>query len=362
MAVCNLFSELTSESGNFLMFSQYSEDITRGFNEGDNYKVIPSKFIALNIDFSDLNIPSTNSLNVDIPNYFQNYYENGCAYGKNNIHSGFTPNNAKNLFWSAMYDGKFLTSNNIQCINNINLQSYNIHYGMGYGEIYCYIPTSKKQELYNISNKDNIIGVENSNTNLEGFNESIGNYSKTYYYDEKITYNKESDTNATSYDINTIVVLYSIVKKENDTWSELYTDIPMGIYFAGKFNDTTISNPITKFVDTEYNTGTAYGLRICTRFTSTSQGKVINTDITTSTNTGEMNNICQLMSAMSENLSAMLDITKSAINNTQGYKDLLQMVKNNRTNVPYIKNINGQDFWFVNGKMVSTHPIKNTEA
>ena len=115
------------------------------------------------------------------------------------------------------------------------------------------------------------------------------------------------------------------------------------------------------FVDTEYNTGTAYGLRICTRFTSTSQGKVINTDITTSTNTGEMNNVCQLMSAMSENLSAMLDITKSAINNTQGYKDLLQMVKNNRTNVPYIKNINGQDFWFVNGKMVSTHPIKNTE-
>jgi hypothetical protein len=358
MAVCNLFSELLHDSGNFLMFSQYSEDITKGFSEGDKYKVIPSKFVALNIDYSNINIPTTGNLNVDIPNYFQNYYENGCAFGKNTFTEDWTPDKAKNLFWSAMYDGKFLVENNIQCINNINLQSYNIHSGMGYGEIYCYIPTTKKQEKYIIESKELKVFEENSANTLEGFPDiSIKAYNKIYYYDEKVTYARSEDTNATNYNINTIVVLYSIAQKIDDTWSELYEDIPMGIYFTGKFNGTNISNPITKFVDNTTSTGTAYGLRICTRFTSTSQGKEINTDITTSTNAGEMNNVCQLMSAMSENLSKMFEITKSAIDGNQHYKDLLSIIKNNKSNVPYIKEINGKNYWFVNGKLALDTPI-----
>ena len=41
MAICNLFSDLTNASGNFLMFSQYVEDITKSYAEGDNnYKII----------------------------------------------------------------------------------------------------------------------------------------------------------------------------------------------------------------------------------------------------------------------------------------------------------------------------------
>ena len=85
MAVCNRFNELSSNSGNFLMFSQYVEDITCNFVNSTSYKVVPSKFIALNIDYSLLNIPSvgdSRDLNVDIPMYFQNYYENACAYGR----------------------------------------------------------------------------------------------------------------------------------------------------------------------------------------------------------------------------------------------------------------------------------------
>lgn len=358
MAVCNLFSDLTSDSGNFLMFSQYTEDITKGFIEGDNYKVVPSKFIALNIDFSELNISSTNNLNIDIPKYFQNYYENGCAYGKNNIE--WNPNYAKNFLLHAMYFGNFLTEGTIQCINDINLQSYNIHSGMGYGEIYCYIPTNKKQEQYVISyTQSNNINLENTSNTLEGFDTEIGDYNKIYYYDENVIYSKSKDIeNATSYNINAIVILYSIVQKTDDKWNTLYTDIPMGIYFTGKFNDgANISNPITKFVDTDYDTGTAYGLRICTRFTATSQGKVINTDISTSTNTGEMNNICQFMCVASENLSKMFEITKSSINENQYYKDLIAMIKNNKSNVPYIRNINGKNYWFVNGKLALDSPI-----
>ena len=51
MGVCNLFNKLTSPSGNFLLFSQYVEDITRNYSDGDNWKVVPTKFVALNIDF-----------------------------------------------------------------------------------------------------------------------------------------------------------------------------------------------------------------------------------------------------------------------------------------------------------------------
>jgi hypothetical protein len=67
------------------------------------------------------------------------------------------------------------------------------------------------------------------------------------------------------------------------------------------------------------------------------------------------------MTAMSENLSRMTDIVKSSISETQGYKDLLSVIKNNRTNVPYIKQINGQDYWFVNGKLISTVSTNTTE-
>ena len=35
------------------------------------------------------------------------------------------------------------------------------------------------------------------------------------------------------------------------------------------------------------------------------------------------------------------------------YKDSLNVIKNNRTNVPYVQTINGEDYWFINGRLVS---------
>lgn len=390
MAVCNLFNELTSSSGNFLMFSQYVEDLTRNYSDGDNYKVVPSKFIAMNIDYSNLNLVSNESTNLDeyIPKYFQNYYENGCAYGRNNI-NGWSPTHAKNLFWNCMCDANYgltkipvtennnsYTFNNIMCCCDINMHSYNTHQGMGYGEIYCYIPTDQKQEKYSITIKDTSIdSSENTEQNLEGFSDNdnykIGSFPKTYSYNDNYSIALDEtpeEINSSNYNINTIVVLYSIKEKLNDTWNDIEgcTDIPMGIYFAGKFNltqettSTTLSNTITKFTDTTYGTGTSYGLRICTRFSATSQGKIINADIIQDESNAQTN-ICQLMTAMSENLSRMTDIVKSSISETQGYKDLLSVIKNNRINVPYIKQINGQDYWFVNGKLISTVLTNTTE-
>ena len=377
MAVCNLFNELTSASGNFLMFSQYTEDITRNFSDGDNYKVVPSNFIALDIDYNNIDIPNTaEDLNISVPKYFQNCFENICAYDKAN--NAWNSNIFKNIFWNSMYKGKFVTPgtieensetynyvNEIMCINNINMHSYNTHQGMGYSEIYCYIPTDKSRQRYKVNINSDGEYTHNLKHHLEGFygdiNYLIPEEYKNQYYTRDLEFDISTDESTVAtlqdnkYNINTLVILYSVLKKVNSTWEPLYTDIPMGIYFAGKFEGTELTNTITKHVNTSYSTGTAYGLRICTRFSATSNGKLINADIVA--DDSNQTNLCQLMSAMSENLAKMMEVTKSAIADAQGYKDHLSIIINNKTNVPYIKTINGKDYWFVNGKMISNNPI-----
>jgi hypothetical protein len=410
MAVCNLFNELTSTSGNFLMFSQYVEDITRNFSDGDNFKIVPSKFIALNIEYSKINIPAIGNsadLNTDIPKYFQNYFENGCAFGKDMFGKNWTSKHAKNLFWNSLFKGGFITtleqvqtveegievvteeditepnavSNSVTNIvkeikycGDINMHSYNNHQGMGYGELYCYIPTDGNAKQYSVSINTNVSSTANTKAMLEGFEAyankdqykiptSYNTNFKTYSYDENYNVNLTGtaiSNQDSQYDINTIIVLYSVYQKSNtdgvDTWSLIsseYADIPMGIYFAGCVNtDKKLTNTITKHIATSYDTGTSYGLRICTRFSATAQGKLITDTNVTADNSGNTN-FCQLMTAMSENLERMYDVVKTNLNNSQDYKDLLSIIRNNRTNVPYVKKINNKDYWFVNGQLVT---------
>jgi hypothetical protein len=66
------------------------------------------------------------------------------------------------------------------------------------------------------------------------------------------------------------------------------------------------------------------------------------------------------MSAMNANLTEMMNISKAALTNIQTTKEQFAMIKNNRTNVPYVKDINGTDYWFVNGRMVSA--VNNTNT
>ena len=97
MAVCNIFSPLNNPTGNFLMFSNYADDMNKYRTQGNKYKVIPSKFYVLDVDFQDVipsmsgrdynpDTPSMSSrdYNLDIPRLFQNRYENLVAYSKNN--------------------------------------------------------------------------------------------------------------------------------------------------------------------------------------------------------------------------------------------------------------------------------------
>lgn len=387
MAICNLFNKLTNPTGNFLMFSQYVEDVMGNYTDGDNWKVVPTQFVALNIDYSSLqsNTDFINNvlnkgnadMNSGIPMYFQNCFENACAYARRVHTEDWTPTISRNLFWNFMFDGKFLSTvrygsetSDVKYVpevvhyGDINMHSYNEHKGMGYGEIYCYIPTdAKKTNCQVVVIDDRNYDTSNNSIYLEGFSgdstKIIGNYSTAYSYGKDFSMSFDDDmvttlqsSNDTTYKINTIIVLYSIFTKLNNEWKPLYSNIPMGIYFAGIFeNNGKLSNEITKHVSTSYGSGTSYGLRICTRFSATSNGNIINNDIVV--DDSGYTNMCQLMTAMNENLSKMLEISKAAHNTTQSYKETLAAIKNNRTNVPYVKDVNGVDCWFVNGRFVS---------
>lgn len=556
MAVCNIFNKLNKLTGNFLTFSQYSEDLTKGATQYEAYRVVPSKFIVMNIDYEKVkdklysyDINENIDLNRDIPKYFQDYFENGCAFLKKNYKGDWTPKQASNMFWNTLYKADMLTTttednsnyfiNEVRYIGDINIQSYDEKAGEGYNEIYCYIPSEAKaykygtidlrpdesvcdctpytlnevdnriqyinpytidyepwtaendesledykddpqmwhqnvdasacgcsayedQEIKNALNseiieEDNIISEDNIecncesesneavedridnlnpytavsladdwkyladyvedstiwdnpqavldslfeeiddyeilseqtnsliknyyNTNdyLEGFegNEeySIKDYNdilKIYYADNSLLDKSWIDNRPRidgdyqeSYEFNTIIILYEIHKtNKKGEWivDSNYSNIPLGIYFTGKFNeDLTLTNPVTKYIDNDeiYKEGTAYGLRICHKFTVTP----INVSIKSVNITQENDNysaFCQVMSEMSKTQQMMNNIISSVINQTQYLKDTLSMFKNNTVNTPYLKEINGNNYWFVKGKLIGPATVTQT--
>lgn len=365
MAVCNIFNRIKNTTGTFLMFSQYVEDLTRESTQSVYYRITPSKFIASELNFKDHN-------NDSIPRDLQNKFENGCAVCRKEMENSWVPTNSSNIFWHALFDMGLLslsennTINEIKYVGDINLQSYNEHDGVGYSEIYCYIPNESKQYNYScIIGEDS--SVFESGDVIEGYKADdldawtvIGD--KLYYYPDKF-YNfsweddildtKELNTN--KYDINSIIVLYDI-KTKTETGAEiLYKNIPMGIYFTGLIDDDVMSNKITKYIYNEdiFGAGTSYGLRICTRFTVTpNQDNIKVLDVTVDND--NYSAISQVMSQLSISQNKMDEILTKVQANTSAEKELLAIFKNSRTNVPYVKNINGTSYWFVNGRNVGS--------
>jgi hypothetical protein len=60
----------------------------------------------------------------------------------------------------------------------------------------------------------------------------------------------------------------------------------------------------------------------------------------------------EVLSKMSENLDKMMEISGNQIPAFDSYKfkQIMQQLQNSQTNVPYILDINGDPYWFVNGK------------
>ena len=157
------------------------------------------------------------------------------------------------------------------------------------------------------------------------------------------------------FSINAILILYDIVSKYEDDGvlkeNTLYRNIPLGIYFTGTLDvDCIMSNQIIKYVNSEqiYNQGTSYGLRICNRFISNPLStEIIETTADSSSNVSE---IAPVLEKIGEVLLSAEEVTKSnndilAVLNTH-----LSQFKNNKTNVPYIRELGKKKYWFVNGK------------
>lgn len=428
---CSLLKPVDSLTGTFFLFSQYAQDLTKQYSNPDEYRCVPSKYIALNLDFGGVTPSSYKDTDSDevrlsrsLGEIFQNYYENSCAFlrakmeEENNI--SWKPEYARTLLFQTLEKYGMIrfenttaiknesnqiisgVSKQIQYIGDINIYSYNNDPdGIGYNEIYCYIPNEAKNYNYQCSvvqtneftplysgeqicgysgapyndlswtlkygapflpfideyevNGVNVgsykIGEYSNISNIEFDPENTTNYNLTLVPDI-LAQNTSNDSERldTQYDINAIVVLYDVVNKNTNFVK--HKNIPLGIYFTGVLqNDNkTMTNIITKYVNSGqiYNQGTSYGLRICTRFLSTPNTTEIQ-DVSTngSTNISEMAPVLEKMG------ETLLEIQESIDKKEEIYDILenhLSQFKNNKVNVPYVRSLGNKKYWFVNGK------------
>ena len=380
MAICNLFKKLSNNTGEFLLFSQYTEDLTKNNAQGYKYRVVPSRFIAADIDFKNFKY-GKEDLNIDFPTYLQNYFENGCALCKNNPNIQWTPEVSANLFWNSMLQSGLINivdsdTNDInkyvkefRCIEEINIQSYDVMDGMGYSEIYCYIPNTAKSTLYSCSVKELTSYISPTNGIVEGYKEEdykegmldwniLDDYK--YFYEKNISFQFETESNYNytvlndeKFNINCIIVLYDIYSiDESGEIKTLYKNIPMGVYLPGSFDGDIVKNVITKWVNNSdiYDSGTSYGIRICSRFSATSNYDSIKTTEVRSIDSDEYSSLCQVMGGISDNLDKMMSVVKDSVFESTNLKETFAIFKNSRTNVPYPIELYGQKYWYVNGR------------
>lgn len=398
MAVCNVFKKLTKETGTFLTFSQYMEDLTEWQIKSKYHRIVPSKFIAIDCQ-------STNYNNLTLPKLFQEHFENACACFKNQLSDEsaefddvdpmaipmtWSAEYSKTLFWNMMLNDSdsmddtnsevtrngLISIEDIKYVGDINLQSYNTTDGTGYSEIYCHIPNEARASLYsyNYEKLNNTTQVIERNVGdvIEGFqaneldgwetlsirdksnddsdNSHVYKLDKHYEFSWEDTSINTSQLADKSFNINMIVVLYDIWNDHN----VICSNIPLGVYITGLIDDYgVIQNSITKYVSNEdiYNSGTSYGLRICSRYVvSPNDDNYIVKEVTCEDNNyGELSRV---LSQLSISQNKMDEVINKTYNTEQNYKNLLSIFKNSRTNVPYIKIINDESCWFVNGKLI----------
>lgn len=415
---CNILKPVDSLTGTFFMFSQYAEDLTKQYSAPDTYRCLPSKFIALNLDFSSISGSTTQETSTTLGNIFQNYFENACTFLRGIYASNskdFAPEYTRTLLFQTLEkynmlyevkdveldsgqksDGTTSTSRgaisgiseSIQYIGDINIYSNvdEVENGVGYNEIYCYIPNEAKCYDYRLVASDALETYAYKNTKICGYeNESPYNgltYSVDGYVDtfagvkeygigsyslageahnalipQCLEKNTDSDdkerADVDSYKINAIVVLYDIYRKDSNTEAYcLHSNIPMGIYFTGTLDENKeMTNSITKYITSEtvYNQGTSYGLRVCTRFLAQPNSTVTvhSIDAQGSTNVSEMTPVLQKMAETLAGVEEILD-DHSALQKL--LNDHLANFKNNKVNVPYVRQLGTKKYWFVNGK------------
>lgn len=194
----NIFKPINAgdtRMGTFFMFSQYTDDLTKEQSMKGTYRVVPSKFVALELNVDNVinnspvkfkigdqqnpqqGIVNDNSqyylgttiplgINDIIPQILQSYYENSVAFFHNHTPEGFdwentTRNYASELLWRTLEDWGFITLvrpstgdnpefeyyDEIKYIGDINIHSNRKIGNYSYDEIFCHIP-SRDDEYY----------------------------------------------------------------------------------------------------------------------------------------------------------------------------------------------------------------------
>lgn len=372
MAVCNLFSPLNKVTGTFITFSQYAEDLSKLIGEQPSWNVVPAKFYALNVDYSAWD-------NESLMQLFQNNFENMLAITKKKENWS---NIAELGGWSSQWEffssefWKMMTASNLLRTDganvvygaDINLTSSDIQAdGMHYSEAFCYIPNDASKMTFALSYGDSRTSLNfTAGETPEGWNTvpatcvpyvSPGSYDTTNVVcslDEGVSTPTPED-----FEFNTIIVLYNVYAYDQveKTWQEAGTNIPMGIYFTGVIDNGEMTNTITKFVPGSaassdiFENGTSYGLRVCIRVAiSPTQDQVQSISIVS--NAEDYTTYSSVMSAFARTISKIDEVLSKVNANSNQMKEWIQFWRTQKVNVPYVEEVDGVAWWFVNGQKI----------
>lgn len=399
---CNLLKPVDNLTGTFFMFSQYAQDLTKQYTQSSSYRCVPSKYVAMDLDLSGLG--STPA--VRLGEILQDYFENACTVWRAQLSSNgddMSPEHTRTLLFqtlqkyglmaateSTTMDGDDIisgVSRQIQHIGDINVYSYDTNEdGVGYNEVYVYIPNDAAATDYTLNaaariqdpqvayTSDYISGYEGQ-ASYNGLTWLVDGYTDTFtisgsptdayglaHYsdgaDDKSTLvpyclenEVSSDTVRTavdSFEINAVIVLYDIMSHEQT----LYKNVPMGMYFTGKpdGDPVVMSNVVNKFTSnaTIYNQGTAYGLRVCSRFTfDPNSTEVISSEASSNDALAE---IMPVIGKFNEAIECMTEVVQGQAAMSTAFNNHLAQFRNNKVNVPYVRRVGDKKYWFVNGK------------
>ena len=408
MAKCNLLSPISNQSGNFMLFSQYAEDLTHESQSKDFYRVTPSKYVLIKLNKKE---GWTAAKYAEV---FQNYYEQSCALWRQSDAIDWKPNYANDLFWKTLikYDlivtphldesNTIYTSESVRYVGDINITSTRQYDGINYSEIYVNVPSDEnhttRQKIQFLDYPDNAARSENHNGNwicgypdaeyphvtdvtwpsnhldvggaeyYDGFSSPstyqytiFSNYKnlvRTYTFPDLNSYTDID--NEESFDFDAVLVLYNVKKRNMDNVEDtiLYDNIPMGLYFTGAPDEDSgsdtygeIQNPVTIWTSHPdiYEQGTSYGIRICTRYLSTQNSLYIVDSSVEGTNDmyDQYSAVIGKMMQSQQKIDEMADAMDEYQKTITGH---LANFKNNKVNVPYLVELGGVHYWFVNGQ------------
>lgn len=428
---CNIFKPLSNDTGEFLMFSQYVDDLTREDAAKATYRVVPSKFAVLDLNLKDfleyINGHGTAGdktgdniqiLNRDISQYFQSYYENMVCtvkdslgvdeegemyWDKDSEEDGF----ASQMLWKFLQTVGLITKSTptgvdfetfpeLKFVGDVNIHSDRVADGMHYNDIYCYISPSDNEYYYQISeiegfpydggndSRKKIFDLESTDficgwtqasypPNNGGIDPAPrsdgGNYNMSGGYraifEEPVCRHSTEEKNI-QYMFNCIIVFYDIYNDLDDENGPtiLHKNRPLGIYFTGPAVSETnledihmvasdgsqiLRNQVSKYIshDDIFGQGTGWSVRLMTRVVPTPNSTSYAFFVDQGDDYGTV------AAAMGQIANAIADIRtdmKLQAQNYQLMKDHLAMFKNYRTNIPYVRDVQGTKYWFVNGR------------